>query len=478
MKKYLRFTALALCLAVFVGCGEKDEKGGMPEGEQKATSVEIANPTMNTVKDEYMYSGTIEAADTVDVSAKVSGTVTATYFEVGDKVTKGAVLYKIDDKDYQNSLKTAQASLNTASAGVRSAQTGVDTANGATMKTQLESAKNAITNAETSLENAQKSLDDARIAKDKAQSDYDINSQLFEVGGISQDTLNTYKNALDNSNNSYSRAENAVITAQNALDQAKTSYDILEKETTAENARKASDSLNSALASQNSAKVAVDNAKQQISYCTVTSPISGTVLSKNVTAGAMASGVGYQIVDLSSVKVTVNASEQIATSVNVGDPVTINIPSMSSGNQFTGSITEIPPGANSDGTYTIKISIPNTSGELKAGMFAEVYFAKSTSNNAVILDRDAVMDDDDNQYYVFVADGDKAKKVSVTVGIDTGDTIEVTSGIDLNDKVVIKGQTYLADGDLINVVSDNGVEKEIVAEETTAPAEGKEAKKK
>jgi RND family efflux transporter MFP subunit len=478
MKKYLKFTAMALCVAMLAGCGGSGPNdGGMPVEEAKKTSVEIANPTMDTVKDEYMYSGTIEAADTVDVTAKVQGTVSATYFEVGDTVTKGAVLYKIDDTDYQNSLKTAEASLNSANAGVRSAQTSVDTANGATMKTQLESAKNAITNAETSLETAQKSLDDARIAKEKAESDYEINSQLYEVGGISQDTLNNYKNAVDNANNAYSRAENSVTSANNALEQAKTSYNILEKETTAENTRKANDSLNSALASQKTASVQVDNAKQQISYCTVTSPISGTVLTKNVTAGAMASGVGYQIVDLSSVKVTVNASEQIATSVNVGDAVTINIPSMTSNSKFTGSITEIPPGANADGTYTIKINIPNSSGELKAGMFAEVYFAKATSNNAVIVPRDAVMDDDGN-YYLYVADGNTAKKVDVTVGIDTGDTIEVTSGITLNDKVVTKGQTYLADGDEINIVSDNGEAVEVATEATTTPADGEEAKKK
>lgn len=491
MKKYIRITALVLCAAMLAGCGGK--KGDMPmmEEEAKATSVEIENPTLNTVKDEYMYSGTIQAAETVDVSAKVSGTVEATYYEVGDTVTKGAVLYRIDDTDYQNSLKSAQASLTTANASVQSAKTGVDTANGATMKTQLESAKNSITSAETNLENSKKSLEDAEISVtnaqtnyDKAKSDYDINKQLYEVGGISEDTLDTYRisfeqaeNALTTAQNSKTKAELSVKSAEDTLSQAKTTYDILSKETTAENARKANDSLNSAQASQKSASVAVDNAKQQIAYCTVTSPISGTVLSKNATTGSMISGVGYQIVDLSSVNVEVNASEQIATSVRVGDAVTIVIPSMSD-EQFVGSITEIPPGANDDGTYTIKINIPNTTGELKAGMFAEVYFAKSTSDNAVIVPRDAVMDNNGEEYYVYVADGNTAKKVEVTVGIDTGDTIEVTSGLTVNDKVVVKGQTYLADGDPLNVVSDNGVDVEPVTEATTAPADGKEAKKK
>ncbi len=499
MKKYLRFTAAALCIALLSGCGGKP-KDKMPGEDQgvKATSVEVANPTINTVKDEYMYSGTIQAAETVDVSAKVQGTVAATYFNVGDTVTKGAVLYKIDDKDYQTALKSAQASLNSANAGVQSAKTGVATANGAVMRSQLESAKSAITNAQTALENAKKSVEDSKIAVtnaqtnfDKAQNDYDINKQLFDVGGLPEDTLNTYKialdtaaNALTTANNARDKAELGVKSAEDALNQANTSYNILANETTAENTKKANDALNTALAAQKSANVAVENARQQIAYCTVTSPISGTVLKKNVTTGAMAAGVGYQIVDLSSLKVEVNVSEQIATSVHVGDEVTINIPSMKEGGEFKGSITEIPPGANADGTYTVKINIPNTTGTLKAGMFAEVHFAKSTSNNAVILPRDAVMDNNGEEYYVFVAEnGNTAIKKIVTVGIDTGDTIEVTSGVEATDKVVVKGQTYLADGDSINIVSDNGVETEPVTEAASAneddkaPSKGKGAKK-
>lgn len=474
MKKCVRITALALCAVMLAGCGGK---GDMPQmtAEETVTSVEVENPTIQTVKDEYMYSGTIQAAETVDVSAKVSGTVEATYYEVGDTVSKGAVLYKIDDTDYQNNLKSAQASLSTANASVQSAKTGVDTANGASMQTQIESAKNSITNAQTSLETAEKSLDDSKIALDKAQSDYDTYKQLYDVGGISEDSLTTYKNTLDNAQNAYTRAQLSVKSAEDTLSQANTTYNLLVNETASENTRKANDSLNSAVASQKAAQVSVETAQQNISNCTVTSPISGTVLSKTATTGSMLSGVGYQIVDLSSLNVEVNASEQIATSVKVGDSVTIVVPSLND-EQFVGSITEIPPGSNSDGTYTIKINIPNSSGELMAGMFAEVYFAKSTSNNAVIVPRDAVMDDD-GSYYVFVADGSTAKRVDVTVGIDTGDTIEITSGVTINDKVVTKGQTYLADGDALNIVSDNGNAVETATEATTAPAEGEEAKK-
>lgn len=497
MKKYLRFTAAVLCLAMLAGCGGKKPREGMQE-EVKITNVEVENPVLNTVKDEYMYSGTIKAADTVDVTAKVQGTVNATYFEVGDKVKAGDVLYKIDDTDYNNSLRSAEASLNSAKQAVVSAQTSVDLANGASMQTQIETLKTSVTNAETSLENAKKSVSDcdvqianAQTGYDKAKNDYDMDKQLYEVGGVSEDGLNNSRiafeqaeNTLTTAQNAKAKAELAVKTAEDTLAQAKTNYEITSKQMTAENSRKANDSLKSAQAQVQTAQVAVNNAKQQVSYCTVKSPVDGTVLTKNATVGSMISGAGYQIVDLTSVNVQVNASEQIATSVKVGDAVTINIPSLSTDNQTTGSITEIPPSANSDGTYTIKISIPNPNGTLKGGMFAEVYFAKSTSNNAVIVPRNAVLDDNGEEYYVFVNENGIAKKVVVTVGIDTGDTIEIVNGLSINDKVVTSGQTYLADGDSINVVSDNGEEIKQTTEETTAnpdessdKKEDKEAKK-
>lgn len=504
MKKYLRFTALCLCVAMLAGCGGKKAPEGMMQEEETATSVEIENPTINTIKDEYMYSGTIQAAETVDVSAKVSGTVEKTNFEVGDKVKKGDVLFTIDDTDYQNSLKSAEAALASAKTGVESAQNGitsaktsVDTANGATMKTQLQSAENNITNCKTALETAQKSLQDCDIAitnaqtsYNKAKSDYDMYKQLFDVGGTSADTLETYRisletaeNTLSTAQNSKTKAELSVKSAEDALSQAQQNYDTLYKDTQAENARKANDTLTSAKTSlksaQNSvstAQVAVDNAKQQVSYCTVTAPCDGTILTKNAVEGSIISGVGYQIVDLNSVDVQVNASEQIATSVNTGDAVTIVIPSLDN-LTTTGSITSIPPSANSDGTYTIKIKIPNSEGKLKGGMFTQIYFAKSTSDAAVIVPRDAVIEDTDGSY-VFVKNGDVCKKVDVTTGIDTGTTIELTSGVTINDKVIVKGQTYLADGDKINVVSDNGVDVEVTTQATTASEQDGKGKPK
>ena len=58
------------------------------------------------------------------MTPKVSGTVTAAYFEVGDTVKEGDVLFKIDDEAAQLQMKSAEASYSQAEAGVTAATSG------------------------------------------------------------------------------------------------------------------------------------------------------------------------------------------------------------------------------------------------------------------------------------------------------------------------------------------------------------------
>jgi RND family efflux transporter MFP subunit len=454
----------------------------MESQQSTATSVEVETPKIETVKDEYKYTGTMAAEDEVDITSKVSGKVTKVNFDIGDYVKKGDVLFTIDTTDIENQLATSQASLKSNDASIASARTNLELANGSSVQSSLASAKNQVTNAEstiesrqnavesakTNLENAQSSLATEKISLDKAQSDYDTNKALYDVGGISKEALDNYSDSLEKAKQSYTQKENAVKSAetsvsdaqialeqaQTALEQAEENYQIALK-TPEENVRKAQDSLNSAIASRASIEAQIQSTQSSLNDYTVTSPISGYVTEKNVTEGAMFSGVAYTICNTDTVDIEVNVSEDIETKVKVGDEVRIIVPSISE-DELEGKISEINPGANQDGTYTIKVNMDNSDGKYKAGLYAEVYFAKSRSDNALTLTRNSVLHAND-EYYVFVENNGTVTKTIVTVGIDTGDRIEVTSGLSGNERVVSKGQTYLKDGNEVNVVAVDGV---------------------
>ena len=366
---------------------------------------------------------------------------------------------------------------------VATAQNNLAMANGASMQTQIENAKNAITsaqsalkNAQTTVDNAKVSLDNAKIQLDKAEKDYNDNTQLFEAGGLSQESMNNYKDTYDKAKNSYTQAELSLEqantqyqSAQDSLAQANTNYDILVNQTSKENIVKAQDSLNSANAQLESSKAQLESSKQNLKDAVVKAPVSGIVSQCNVTAGTNLSQatIPFVIINTDSVDVKVNVAEQIINSIAQGDTVRIKVPTLSD-EEFEGRISSISPDANSDGTYEVKINIPNEDGTLKSGMFAEVYLTKEKSDNAVVIPRDSVVTKN-GESYVFTVENSAAKKNVVEIGIDNGDMVEITSGLSEGMTIVTEGQTYLADGDEINDVTNKQITGKSGDEQTTQP---------
>lgn len=126
-KKCMLAVGMLLVLSMLSGCGAKKD-GPMDQVQEKVSNVEVENPQTGTMKDEYKYSGTIEPKDTVDVTASMTGTVKAVNFKEGDKVNKGDVLFTIDTKDLENTIKTNKASLASADASIQSAKTNLELA--------------------------------------------------------------------------------------------------------------------------------------------------------------------------------------------------------------------------------------------------------------------------------------------------------------------------------------------------------------
>ncbi|MBQ2412879.1 MAG: efflux RND transporter periplasmic adaptor subunit, partial [Anaerotignum sp.] len=108
MKKKL-LIALAMCMALGTGCGK--EKA---EEEKTARSVEIMTVGKGEIASEFAYTGKVAASREVSIIPTIPGKVTNFNFDVGDKVTKGAVLFNIDTVDLNNNLRSAEAGYNVA----------------------------------------------------------------------------------------------------------------------------------------------------------------------------------------------------------------------------------------------------------------------------------------------------------------------------------------------------------------------------
>ena len=117
------------------------------------------------------YPGTISAQNSVDVMARVNGTLTAQLFNGGDYVKKGQVLFTIEDTQYRDALAQAQAALSNAESEYQ-----YNTKHYAAMAKALESdavaqiqvmqAKSAAEQSEAAVKNAKAALQTARTNLD------------------------------------------------------------------------------------------------------------------------------------------------------------------------------------------------------------------------------------------------------------------------------------------------------------------------
>lgn len=244
-----------------------------------------------------------------------------------------------------------------------------------------------------------------------------------------------------------------------AYENAKTTYDnnsILFEEGIISEAEfdKLKYSYESAQAQLESIQVQMDTLQKSIADCSVTAPMSGVISARGVERGSFASQAApsYTIIDISTIKVEVGVSEQVVNTIRIGDTVSVTM-TAASAEPLKGKVSAIAPTAEQTGTYTVKVELNNSKNLIKSGMMAEVDFTMESAENAIVLPRSAVIEKDGETYVYIVEDG-KAKKVDVVLGIEAEDTIEITEGLAEGSAVITKGQTYVSDGEEVNVLND------------------------
>lgn len=122
---------------------------GMPV--HAAEALETTPVQLREVEQTYSIDGVVEATRQSTVSAQISGRVKAIFFDVGDRVSKGQVILKIDEREANQALAGSKA--------------------------QLSQAEAALQNARLNYERSKQLFEQkfiSRAALDKAKSDYDV----------------------------------------------------------------------------------------------------------------------------------------------------------------------------------------------------------------------------------------------------------------------------------------------------------------
>ena len=185
----------------------------------------------------------------------------------------------------------------------------------------------------------------------------------------------------------------------------------------------------------------------------VVAPISGTLVSLSAVENGMVSpSMPVAVIDgVDQMKVTVSVSEALVPKLAIGDEVEVSVSAV--GVTFTGAIRAVEQAANAQTKlYSVTVSVPAEVSGLLSGMFADVTFRTDTSQDTIVIPSEAILTSGSTQY-VYVVEGDTARYVEVTTGLTGSGVTEITSGLTQGQQLVTVGQSYLADGDPVRIVS-------------------------
>ena len=443
-------------------------------------------------------SGTISAANTYTVKSLVKGTVLTADFEVGDTIEKGTVLYTIDSSDVATSVEKAQLALEQAQRSyddAADAQYIRSVIGGTVASIKVKAGDYVTAGQEIATVRDDSSLlltlefpaaDASGFAVGQA-ADVILNGTFETLSGTVQsvagtDTISsgnllvrTVTIAVKNNGSlTTAQAASAAINGVSALASARFDYQhqqtvtatasgtvsaVCVKEGTAVAANTAivqlsgtelSRQVQSAADSLLNAQLSMSDTEKQMENYTITSPISGTVIQKNVKAGdtvgtdTTASETLCAIYDLSYLEMTLNVDELEILSIKEGQTATITADAISD-RTFTGVVTSVSAAGTTTGgttTYPVTIRIDDT-GDLLPGMNATAEIEVSSAENALAIPNGAVVR---GNYVLVTKDSPSAANavqdmtapdgyvyVKITTGTSDNDYIEVTDGLQEGD---------------------------------------------
>lgn len=358
----------------------------------------IAKVTKGDVARSVVATGKIQPITKVEVKSKASGIVENLFVDINNHVSKGQPLAQLDQQEITAQVEAQKAALASAEANVTTYEANIE--------------QDKVNAAAPDLPMYKQTLD--------------RNSQMAKDGIVSQQ-------ALDDANKNYLAALNKrdAAKAQIGVDMAK---------------------LKQAKAQVQQAKASLHQYEEQFSYTTITAPMDGVILSRDVEKGDAVSsilvlGSTATLVmtegDTRQVYVQGKVDEADIAHVYMNQPARIKVESFRD-RIFNGKVTKIAPlGVEKDNvtTFEVRVSIDNPGGELKANMTANAEILLDEHKGVLTVPENAVIYDGQKNASVEIPDKNQKegkRKVVVKVGLSNGSVTEILAGLKEGDPVILQ----------------------------------------
>lgn len=177
----------------------------------------------------------------------------------------------------------------------------------------------------------------------------------------------------------------------------------------------------------------------------VRSPIDGTVVEKLISDGQLlqaGSTPCFTIADLSTMWVMANVFANDLPNVAVGQPADV-ITDVARA-PIPGRVDYIAALADPETkAVQVRILAPNNNGVLRRDMFVRTQIKANAERRGILVPTSAIMRDEQNLPFVFVASGNTFVRRQIVLGSRFGEQYQVTSGLGRGDQVVAEGALFL-----------------------------------
>lgn len=394
-------------------------------------------------------SGSLISGNTKNLSFPVSGTVANVDVVVGDTVKEGDALAELDELDQlQADVASAKVDLLTAQKELQDLYDNADVTL-ADAYADYVSAKDTYADAQVSL----KRKDYARCSQDVNTLYYDEllkwQDRLDEADKGSDEYVDIkaeYDTALANYNYCIAYTDDEILSSQADYEVAQANFNIAESKY---NALKAAsgvdpDDVTIAEAQVASAELALEIAQENLDGASMTSPINGTVISIAGDAGeAVDTSTFISVADLQDLYIQVYVDETDMDKLKVGNSATITFDAVED-KTFNGTVIQVSPElvkyGNTDaveGLIALDLSNLAEGQKLALGLNASVEIVSGSVQNALLVSLEALHDQGNGAYVVYVMENGQPVERAVEVGLQDLTYAEILSGLEQGETVYL-----------------------------------------
>ncbi|HEY0427318.1 MAG TPA: efflux RND transporter periplasmic adaptor subunit [Pyrinomonadaceae bacterium] len=425
-KAFLRTFVAVLALSVCLACGKTQTQGNsrantnQAEDKSETIAITVEKAVSRDIPAYIQSTGSLTANETSDVAPKVAGKVTNVSANVGQFITQGSVIAKLDERNARLELAQAQASVRQAEAAVRQAEARLGLApNGAFNATTIPEVRAANANYEQTLAELRQAEANEKRYRD-----------LVETGDVSMINYETFRTTRDTARTRVSNAKQQLEAAINA-------------------AKQSNQAIKSAQAGVESARTQVSLAEQAITDTVIRAPLSGFISSRPVAVGEFVSSstVVATILLTNPIKVQLQVAEADVPYISIGRGVSVEVDAYRD-RKFGGSVTAINPALDpTSRSATVEAAIENNDNALRSGMFATARIVREGGSAGVFVPKAAIYNDQTTQSYrVFVIQDGIAKLRVVQLGTEENGTVQILNGVNADEIIATSSVDKLYEG--------------------------------